>query len=86
MTCPCCEMLNTRGHWHQYSPACLHCGARLIQSILKLQSPQDERKQRARAVLNDWMKHGHNELQLRALAKLPTPPVAPSDGRGKRGG
>lgn len=86
MNCQCCEMQTSHDYWYQYCPACLHCGARLIQSILKLQRPQDERKQRARAVLDDWMKHGHSEAELRALAKSPAPPVEPSAGRGKRGG
>lgn len=59
--------------FNRYSPACLHCGARLIQALGKLDRPREEIAQRRRAVLADWMRYGHMEADLRQLAKGPVP-------------
>lgn len=56
-----------------FNPACLHCGARLIQRLGKMQRPKDEITARRRKVLADWMAMGHSEADLRALAKGPVP-------------
>lgn len=70
-----------------YSPACLHCGARLIQKLGKLGRPSAEVTARRRVVLADWMAYGHSEVELRRLAKGPVP-LAPesSPEPKKRGG
>lgn len=60
-----------------FSPSCLWCGARLIQRLGLLARPRDEIVARRRTVLADWMAMGHAEDRLRALAKSPTPPLAP---------
>lgn len=69
-----------------FSPACLHCGARLIQRLGTLPRPRDEITARRRAVLSDWMAYGHSEQELRKLAKGPVP-LAPEllPGPKKRG-
>ena len=54
-----------------FNPACLHCGARLIQYLGTLPIAPAECAQRRRAVLADWMAHGHAESDLRSLAKGP---------------
>ena len=54
-----------------FSPACIHCGARLIQRIGKLPIPQSSCTARRKAVLADWMAHGHDEATIRALVKGP---------------
>lgn len=59
--------------FNRYSPACLHCGARLIQALGKLDRPREEIAQRRRAVLADWCAYGHAESDLRKLAKGPVP-------------
>ncbi len=56
-----------------FNPACLHCGARLIQRLGKLPRPKDEITARRRQVLSDWMAQGHSESDLRRLAKGPVP-------------
>jgi hypothetical protein len=63
-----------------FDPACLYCGARLIQRLGTLPRPKDEIVTRRRQVLADWMRYGHPEDQLRSIAKGPTPlaPIADS--------
>lgn len=57
----------------RFNPACLHCGARLIQRLGALPRPRDEITARRRKVLEDWMAYGHSESDLRRLAKGPVP-------------
>lgn len=79
MRCTNCE--NAR-NWpgtvaaRTYTPACLYCGARLIQALGKLRRPREEIAERRRKVLADWMAHGHSEAELRRLAKLEALPLA----------
>lgn len=54
-----------------FNPACLHCGARLIQSLGRLPIPASECRQRRQAMLAHWLKHGHSEAEIRALVKGP---------------
>lgn len=89
--CPCC---NDARNWpgtvaaRTYTPACLWCGARLIQALGKLRRPREEIAERRRKVLADWMAHGHSEAELRALAKGEALPLAPEllEQPRKRGG
>lgn len=65
-----------------FSPACIFCGARLIQRIGKLHIAQSECVARRRAVLKDWVDWGHSEAQIRELVKgpvalAPTCPTGP---------
>ena len=71
-----------------YTPACLWCGARLIQALGKLRQPREEIAERRRKVLADWMAHGHSEADLRELAKGEALPLAPESSElpRKRGG
>lgn len=87
MTCPTCNAAREAPAYRMHCPTCIHCGARLIQSIQRLPRPRPEISARCRAVLDDWVAMGHSEQELRALAKGPRA-LAPesSDGRGKRGG
>lgn len=71
MSCADCTATREAPAWPMHNPACLHCGARLIQRIGKYQIPVSEATTRRRAVLADWMAHGHDEAQLRALVKGP---------------
>ncbi len=74
--CPCCTAARD---WpgttaaSTYSPSCKYCGARLIKAIGKFKRPREEIADRRRAVLADWIAHGHNEDELRALAKTEMP-------------
>ena len=91
MTCTNCENAH---QWpgtvasRTYTPACLYCGARLIQALGKLRRPREEIAERRRKVLADWMAHGHPEADLRSLAKGDALPLAPesSEQPRKRGG
>ena len=56
-----------------FNPACLHCGARLIQSLGRLPIPASECRQRRQAALALWLRHGHNEAVIRELVKGPLP-------------
>jgi len=91
LTCKCCkDALEWPGTVaaRTYTPACLWCGARLIQALGKLRRPREEIAERRRKVLADWMAHGHSEAELRALAKGDALPLAPesSEQPRKRGG
>ena len=85
--CDCCNAAREAPAHAMFDPACLYCGARLIQRLGTLLGPKDEIVARRRQVLADWMAMGHSEIDLRRLAKGPVPlapessPVPP-----KRGG
>jgi ribosomal protein S27E len=67
--CPDCNAARiTTGHHRMFSPSCLYCGARLIQTIGKVGNTDAEITQRRRVVLKDWMALGHDEQELRELA------------------
>lgn len=75
--CQCCNATREAPMHRMFNPACLHCGARLIQRLGTLQRPREEITARRRQVLEDWMRYGHAELDLRRLAKGPVP-LAPA--------
>ena len=87
MTCRNCNAAREAPDYRMHCPTCIHCGARLIQAIQRLPRPREEIQRRCRAVLNDWVAMGHDEKELRALAKGPRAlaPVS-SDAPKKRGG
>lgn len=70
--CKNCNVAKGFAGYRLFNPACLHCGARLIQHLGTLPIPTADCVRRRRAVLADWMAHGHTEADLRALAKGPT--------------
>lgn len=76
--CDCCKVARQFPEYRSFCPSCLHCGARLIQRLGKLQIPESECRERRRAVLADWMAMGHSEQALRTLAKGP-PPIGPEE-------
>jgi hypothetical protein len=70
-TCNDCRIRrNSNTSWPLYSPRCLHCGARLIQTIKALKGirPTAELSTRCAQVLSDWVAYGHLESELRALS------------------
>ena len=75
MTCTDCATI--RKHYahdpqayRMHDEGCVHCGARLIQKMQRLyQLTAQQRSDRCRQVLSDWVAVGHDEQQLRALAK-----------------
>lgn len=72
MACTDCQAAReTTGLWRMYNPACLWCGARLIQMIGRLPIAQREATARRKAVLADWVKQGHSEQEIRDLVKGP---------------
>jgi len=71
MQCECCERARKFSGFNRFRPACLHCGARIIQHLGTLQIGQSECAQRRRAALADWLAWGHSEAEIRKLAKGP---------------
>lgn len=60
----------SKGQYKLHSLGCAHCGARLIAAIQALKMrPREERAERMRAALSDWMAHGHDEKLLRKNLK-----------------
>lgn len=85
--CDCCSTARAYPSFAFFNPACVFCGARLIQRIQRgcnHLSP-DAKRERLRGDLDRWLAHGHNELRIRALAKsmqwsiepAPTPDALP---------
>jgi hypothetical protein len=54
-----------------FNPACLYCGARMIQHLGTLPITPGECKARRLAVLRDWAQFGHCETTIRALVPGP---------------
>ena len=72
MTCSTCTAAReTAGHWRYFDPACLFCGARLIQRIGTVKATKAEISQRRTVVLKDWIAQDHSEKELRELAAGP---------------
>lgn len=69
--CNNCKTAREFPNHSMFDPACIFCGARLIQRIGKLPIAQSESVLRRRAVLKDWTDWGHSEAKIRALAKGP---------------
>ncbi len=76
MTCEECQAARQFPGHNRHDLKCLHCGARLIQAIQRLrplptveETTAAQIKRRCRTVLTDWVAYGHDEQQLRALAK-----------------
>ena len=85
MKCPQCTLIRSywpNEPWHrtQYNPACIHCGARLIQWLQrKCTSSRADRAERCRSALSMWMAYGHSEDEIRKLAKAKQWAVAPDE-------
>ena len=71
MTCQRCNTAKDFPGHQMFDPACIFCGARLIQRLILQPITPEQCRDRRKAVLADWMAHGHDEQQLRALAKGP---------------
>lgn len=61
---------------NQFNPACLYCGARIIQHLGTMQIPASDCTRRHRDALAVWVAHGHSEAEMRALVNGP-PAIAP---------
>jgi hypothetical protein len=68
-SCLCCQVARQHPTYQFFSLACVYCGARLIQNLGTLQIRSSQCTERRKAVLVDWVAHGHSESQLRSLAK-----------------
>ena len=65
--------------YRMHCQGCLHCGARLIQKMQRLgQLTAEQRREKCRQALADWLAQGHSEMELRALAKASAWAVAPA--------
>jgi hypothetical protein len=69
MTCQCCLIARDFPGFRQFSITCPYCAARLITAIGQLLIADDRKRERRRAVLKDWMEHGHREDLIRDLYK-----------------
>lgn len=77
MTCEDCERFRSNPHYRVFCPKCLHCGARYIQLLGKMNLPAKRLTEWRRKVLADWMKHGHAEADLRRLAASKQASITP---------
>lgn len=77
MTCEECKKARIGPMWPRHCPTCIYCGARLIWKLQRKPIPREQKVARCRAVLSDWMAHGHSEAEIRRLAKMGAIPLAP---------
>lgn len=77
MQCKCCNTAREFPGYRLFDPACLHCGARYIQAIGACAIAKSEAQKWKTKVLNDWLRHGHPETALRALAASMAPSLTP---------
>lgn len=78
MICECCNVARDFYEYKMFNPACIFCGARLIQRLGRLNIAESDCIRRRRAVLADWMAMGHSEQQLRTMAKA-GPVIGPEE-------
>lgn len=75
MPCQPCSVIhkhyrNDPQAYRQHCPTCPYCGARLIQKLQRMyQLTAEQRRDRCREALQQWLAMGHDEAQLRKLAK-----------------
>lgn len=67
--CEQCHTAKSFPAYRWFNPACLYCGARLIQHLGQLPIAASECRARRQMVLKDWLSYGHSEAELRALVK-----------------
>ena len=84
--CDLCQIARHYPEHRFYSPACLHCGARLIQRLGMRRISISECTARRKAVLADWVAQGHAEAEIRRLVKGPLAiqPEAPKEKKKSR--
>lgn len=71
--CDECSRARVGPDWRRFDPACIWCGARLIQRIKARPGAREELTRRMRAVLADWVALGHSEAEIRRLVAGPVP-------------
>jgi hypothetical protein len=74
--CTQCNTARDFAAYRFYSPACIHCGARLIQRLALRDISNAECTALRKVVLADWVAWGHNEAEIRRLVKG-EPAIAP---------
>ena len=71
MTCKDCNTARSFAQYNSFNPACIHCGARIIQLWPTLPITDSECVTYRRQSLKTWMDWGHDEAEIRKLAKGP---------------
>lgn len=77
MPCECCQNARIGPAYATHDPTCIFFGARLIWRIQRFQIPREQKQERCRKVLADWMEYGHSEAEIRRMAKLDSMPLEP---------
>ena len=69
MSCQQCQNRKEATLHNVYNPLCLKCGADGATGIRRFGRPKEEENRRLREWLESYVSYGHNELELRELAK-----------------
>jgi predicted nucleic acid-binding Zn-ribbon protein len=85
-TRPCDVCTTLRKHYpsdpqkhRMHCLGCIHCGARLIQRVQRLsRQPEPAKRERCQEALQEWMAMGHEETEIRQLAKQTAWAVQPA--------
>jgi len=67
--CEDCNRASRDLAYNLFNPACLECGARVLWFLQRMRIPQQQKVERLRKSLADWVAFGHPEPQLRQLAE-----------------
>ena len=84
--CPSCQASReTNSLCNQFNtPQCVFCTSRLIQTLGRLQTAtKSEITARRQAVLADAVAYGHQEADIRRLAKIKEPALEPLEPKRK---
>jgi len=71
-----CQPCNTARAYpahRMHCPSCIFCGARLIQNLGRLPIAVSDITRRRPETLALWLDYGHDEKEIRGLAKGPAP-------------
>lgn len=70
--CNCCQAARLYPQHNQFNPACLYCGARIIQRAPAYATGATECSARRTANLRIWVDDfGHDEQEIRRMVKGP---------------
>ena len=71
MICQDCQRASLSAQYKTFNPACIHCGARIIQFLGRQQIAASLCSERRTKELKVWTDLGHSEVEIRRLAKGP---------------
>lgn len=81
---PCADCLQAREAPARtlFNPLCSYCGARALKMLDRMPVEPFAKRDRKRALMNDWLTFGHTEREIRRLYAEKALPLEPLQARG----